>query len=129
LTFQNATTGLPLNITAATITATIVRRRLTNVQDTRNGLTFDISNVTPTPTSIPLTVTNINGPTGVCTLVIDSSAWSLMSSDPELDINAIDPVGFSGSVKISFPASGGTPADDSILFLLFLVRSDGVVKL
>jgi hypothetical protein len=129
LTFQNATTGLPLNITAATITATIVRRRLTNVQDTRNGLTFDISNVTPTPTSIPLTVTNINGPTGVCTLVIDSSAWSLMSSDPELDINAIDPVGFSGSVKIAFPASGGTPADDSILFLLFLVRSDGVVKL
>lgn len=129
MTFQNATTGLPLDITAATITASIVRRTLTNVQDTRNGLTFDISNITPAPTPISLTVTNINGPTGVCTLVIDSSAWSLMSSDPELDINAIDPVGFSGSVKVSFPSSGSTPADDSILFLLFLVRSDGVVKL
>jgi hypothetical protein len=129
LTFQNATTNLPLDITAATITASIVRRTLTNVVDTRNGLTFDISNITPAPTPIPLTVTNLGGVTGVCTLVIDSSAWSLMSSDPELDINAIDPVGFSGSVKLSYPASGSTPADDSILFLLFLVRSDGVVKL
>ena len=129
LTFQNATTNLPLDITAATITASIVRRTLTNVVDTRNGLTFDISNITPAPTPIPLTVTNLGGVTGVCTLVIDSSAWSLMSSDPELDINAIDSVGFSGSVKLSYPASGSTPADDSILFLLFLVRSDGVVKL
>ena len=129
LTFQNATTNLPLDITAATITASIVRRTLTNVVDTRNGLTFDISNITPAPPPIPLTVTNLGGVTGVCTLVIDSSAWSLMSSDPELDINAIDPVGFSGSVKLSYPASGSTPADDSILFLLFLVRSDGVVKL
>jgi len=129
LTFQNSTTGLPLNITTATITASIVRRTLTNVKDTRNGLTFDIANITPAPTSIPLTITNINGPNGVCTLVIDSSAWSLMSSDIELKINEINPVGFSGSVKVSFPASGTTPADDSVIFLLFLVRSDGVVVL
>lgn len=129
LTFQNATTGLPLNISTATITASIVRRTLTNVVDTRNGLTFDISSITPPPSPISLTVTNINGPTGQCTLVIDSSAWSLMSSDPELNIDEINPVGFSGSVKLSFPVSGTTPADDSILFLLFLVRSDGVVKL
>ena len=31
-----------------------------------------------------------------------------------------------GRVKVSFPASGGTPADDMIIFLLFLVRSDGI---
>jgi hypothetical protein len=129
LTFQNSTTGLALNITTATITASIVRRDLSNVKDTRNGLTFDIANITPAPTSIPLTITNINGPNGVCTLVIDSSAWSLMSSDIELKINEVNPVGFSGSVKVSFPASGTTPADDSVIFLLFLVRSDGVVVL
>lgn len=129
LTFQNSTTGLPLNISTATITASIVRRTLTNVKDTRNGLTFDIANITPAPTSIPLTITNINGPNGVCTLVIDSSAWSLMSSDIELKINEVNPVGFSGSVKVAFPASGTTPADDSVIFLLFLVRSDGVVVL
>jgi hypothetical protein len=52
-----------------------------------------------------------------------------MSSDPELEINATDPVGYSGRVKVSFPSSGSTPADDSIIFLLFLVRSDGVVVL
>jgi hypothetical protein len=38
-------------------------------------------------------------------------------------------VGFSGRVKVSFPISGTTPADDSIIFLLFLVRSDGVIVL
>lgn len=129
LTFQNSTTGLPLDISSATITATIVRRQLSNIQDTRNGLTFDITNYTPTPASIPLTITNKNGPNGVCTLVIDSAAWSLMSSDPELNISAVNPVGYSGIVKVSFPANGTTPADDSIIFLLFLVRSDGVVVL
>jgi hypothetical protein len=129
LTFKNSTTNLPLNISTATITASIVRRELTNVKDTRNGLTFDISNITPAPASIPLTIANKDGPNGVCTLVIDSSAWSLMSSDPELNIDAVNPVGFSGSVKVAFPSSGTTPADDSIIFLLFLVRSDGVVVL
>ena len=59
--------------------------------------------------------------------MIDDSAWSLISSDPDLKIDAVNPAGFSGRIKVSFPASGGTPQDDSIIFLLFLVRSDGVV--
>lgn len=119
----------PIDISTATIDAQIVRRQLSNLVDTRNGLTFDIADYTPTPPSIPLTITNINGPLGFCTLVIDSGAWSLMSSDPELEINAQDPVGYSGRIKVSFPAQGSTPADDLVLFLLFIVRSDGVVVL
>ena len=106
-----------------------VRRQVSNIIDTRNGLTFDIADYTPTPAAIPLTVTNVDGPAGFCTLVIDATAWGLMSSDPELEINATDPVGYSGRVKVSFPSAGATPADDSIIFLLFLVRSDGVVVL
>jgi len=51
-----------------------------------------------------------------------------MANDIQLDINAENPVGFSGRIKISFPASGTTPAQDLIVFLLFLVRSDGVVN-
>lgn len=127
LTFTNCTTGNPIDLTGATIDAEIVRRTLSNVQDSRNGLTFDIAAITPAPTSIPLTITNINATAGTCTLVIDAGAWTLMNSDPELAINATDPVGYSGRVKVSFPAVGSTPADDSIIFLLFLVRSDGVV--
>jgi hypothetical protein len=50
-----------------------------------------------------------------------------MNDDPELDINAQDCVGFSGRIKISFAASGSTPQNDYIIFLLFLVRSDGIV--
>lgn len=129
LTFTNSATNTSLDLTGATIDAQIVRRQLSNIVDTRNGLTFDIADYTPTPPSIPLTVTNIAAANGLCTLVIDAGAWGLMSNDPELEINATDPVGYSGRVKISFPSVGTTPADDSIIFLLFLVRSDGVVVL
>lgn len=127
LTFTS--NGLPVNLTGATIDAQIVRRELTNVIDTRNGLTFDIADYTPTPAAIPLTVTNIVAAAGTCTLVIDAGAWGLMASDPELEINAQNPVGYSGRVKVSFPAVGPTPADDMIIFLLFIVRSDGVIVL
>jgi hypothetical protein len=129
LTFTNSANGLPVNLTGATLDAQIVRRELSNIIDTRNGLTFDIADYNPAPAAIPLTITNIVAAAGSCTLVIDASAWSLMSNDPELEINAVDPVGYSGRVKVSFPVSGSTPADDSIIFLLFLVRSDGVIVL
>jgi hypothetical protein len=129
LTFTNSATGLPVNLTGATLNAQIVRRELSNIIDTRNGLTFDIADYNPPPVAIPLTITNIVALSGLCTLVIDASAWSLMNTDPELEINAVDPVGYSGRVKVSFPVSGTTPADDSIIFLLFLVRSDGVIVL
>jgi hypothetical protein len=128
LTFQTPT-GSDINLSGVTINAQIVRRQLSNIIDTRNGLTFDISNYTPTPPSIPLTVTNIDPVTGTFTLVINSAAWSLMSSDPELKIDAQNCVGYSGRVKVSFPAVGATPADDLIIFLLFLIRSDGVIVL
>ena len=121
--------GLPVDLTGATLDAQIVRRELSNIVDTRNGLTFDIADYSPTPAAIPLTITNVSAIAGTCTLVIDAGAWSLMSTDPELEINAQNPVGYSGRVKVSFPASGGTPADDMIIFLLFIVRSDGVIVL
>lgn len=124
------TTGDPpvaVNLTGASIDAQIIRRKVTNIQDTRNGLSFDIGNYTPTPSSIPLTVSNINAAAGRFTITIDATAWGLIDSDPELDISAVDCVGFSGRVKISFPASGSNPANDYIVFLLFLVRSDGIV--
>lgn len=127
LTFTS--NSAPVNLTGATINAQIVRRQVTNIIDTRNGLTFDIADYTPTPAAIPLTITNINAAAGTCTLVIDAGAWSLMSTDPQLEINATSCVGYSGRVKVSFPAAGTTPADDMVIFLLFLVRSDGVVVL
>ena len=120
-------TPVPLDLTGATIDAQIIRRELTNVQDTRYGLTFDIGNYTPTPTAIPLTITNIDAVAGTCTLVIDSDAWALINSDPELKIDATNPVGFSGRIMVSFPATGPTPIDDSVIFLLFIVRSDGII--
>lgn len=118
----------PVDLTGATIDAQIVRRLLTNIQDTRNGLTFDITDYDPPPTPVSLTITNRNDTAGSFTLVIDQTAWDVIAGDPELDISAQSPVGFSGRIKISFPASGGTPQDDAIIFLLYLVRSDGVVN-
>jgi len=118
----------PVDLTGATISASIIRRQLSNIHDSRYGLTFDIADYTPTPTAVTLTITNRNDAAGTFTLVIDESAWGVITTDPQLDINAENCVGFSGRIKISFPAVGSTPAQDSIIFLLFLVRSDGVVN-
>jgi hypothetical protein len=128
LTLTQTSTDLPIDLTGATITASIIRRQLSNVHDSRYGLTFDIADYTPAPSAVNLTITNRIDATGQFTLVIDESAWGVIASDPQLDINAADPVGFSGRIKISYPASGSTPAQDLIVFLLFLVRSDGVIN-
>ena len=118
----------PVDLTGATIDAQIIRRQLSNVQDTRYGLTFDITNFTPTPTAIPLTITNRDDATGSFTLVINDDSWGLVDSDTQLAINSVNGAGFSGRIKISFPQIGDTPPEDNIIFLLFLVRSDGIVK-
>lgn len=130
-TFWNLTLaneGVAVDLTDATIDAQIIRRQLSNVQDTRYGLSFDIADYTPTPTAIPLTVTNVSETTGQFTLVIDSSAWDLLANDAQLDIASINGAGYSGRIKIGFPQVGVTPPNDLIIFLLFLVRSDAIVN-
>ena len=126
LVFQSS--GTPVNLTGATIDAQIIRRQLSNVRDSRYGLTFDIADYTPTPAAIPLTITNRDDASGLFTLVIDSTAWDLVANDPQLDIANINGAGFSGRIKISFPQSGNVPPQDFIIFLLFLVRSDAIVN-
>ena len=121
--------GDPVNLTGCTIDAQIIRRELSNVKDTRYGLSFDITNFTPPPTAIPLTMTNVVDVDGSFTLVIDNNSWDLVDSDAQLAINSVDGAGFSGRIKISFPVVGSQPAEDNIIFLLFLVRSDGIVKI
>jgi len=120
--------GAPVDLAGATISASIIRRQLSNIRDSRYGLTFDIADYTPAPSAVPLTITNRDDAAGTFTLVIDEGSWGVIASDPQLDINAQNCVGFSGRIKISFPAVGSTPAQDSIIFLLFLVRSDGVIN-
>ena len=92
-------------------------------------MSFDIGNYTPTPTTVNLTISNRIDVAGTFTLVLDDSAWSVIAGDPELEIDLVDPVCFSGRIKVSFPASGGTPQDDLIIFLMFLVRSDGIINI
>ena len=129
LTLTQTSTDLPIDLTGATISASIIRRQLSNVRDSRYGLTFDIADYTvSTPSAVNLTITNRVDAAGTFTLVIDEGAWGVIASDPQLDINAENCVGFSGRIKISFPAVGVTPAEDQIIFLLFLVRSDGVIN-
>jgi hypothetical protein len=126
---MQASDGTPINLTGATIDASIIRRQLSNVKDTRYGLTFDIADyIITTPSAIPLTISNRVDANGTFTLTIADTSWSLIATDTQLDISAVNPAGFSGRIKISFPAQGSTPAQDSIIFLLFLVRSDGVIS-
>ena len=126
LTSENGVT--PVNLTGATVDAQIIRRTLTNVQDTRYGLSFNIGDYLPTPTAIPLTITNRNDAAGSFTLVIDDTSWILVATDPEMAISSVNGAGFSGRIKISFAETGSTPAEDNIIFLLFIVRSDAIIK-
>ena len=126
LTSENGVT--PVNLTGAAVEAQIIRRTLTNVQDTRYGLSFNIGDYFPTPTAIPLTIANRDDTAGSFTLVIDDTSWILVATDPEMSISSVNGAGFSGRIKISFPATGSTPAEDNIIFLLFIVRSDAIIK-
>ena len=124
----NDADGNPLDLTYASIDAQIIRRTLTNVRDSRYGLTFDVENYTPTPTPIPLTIENKDDLTGTFTLVIEDNAWGLIANQPELDIDSVNGAGFTGHIKVSFPQIGSTPANDMIIFLLFIVRSDAIIN-
>jgi len=123
-----STDGVPIDLTGVTIDAQIIRREVSNLQDTRYGLSFDIADYVPEPAPVTLPIVNRDDALGYFTLTIDESAWNVIASDPELNISAVDPVCFSGRIKLSFPATSSTPAQDKIIFLLFLVRSDGVVN-
>jgi hypothetical protein len=128
LVFTNSVSTAPVDLSGATISAEITRRLISNLTDTRNGLTFDIANYPSATPIINLSITNRDDLAGAFTLVIDDSAWDLIASDPELNIAINDCVAFSGRIKVSFPANLTTPAEDNIIFLLFLVRSDGIVQ-
>jgi hypothetical protein len=117
-----------INLTGATLNAQIIRREVSNLADSRTGLTFDIGNFLPTPTPIALTISNRVDASGTFTMTIDETAWGILSTDLELDISISNPVCFSGRLMINFPAAGVTPADDNVIFLLFLIRSDGIYK-
>lgn len=80
------------------------------------------------PTPIALPISNIDAPNGTFTMTIDDDTWGVIAGDPDLDINATDPACFTGRLKLSFPAVGTQPAYDEIVFLLFLIASDGVVN-
>lgn len=80
------------------------------------------------PSVITLPISNRDNANGTFTMTIDDDTWDVIAGDPELDINATNPVCFTGRLKISFPASGSQPAYDEQIFLLFLIVSDGVVN-
>ena len=203
----NVETGDPVDLTGATISATIKRRQIVDLEDSRGGINFTIADY-PAPdvigvvtsydgtdfqtstetvnnlyvgqpvyfknvltgmtanqlytiatidqpgkftltgysgaadtgtmsmynglfntiTPISLTITNRDDENGTFTMVIDESAWDNIQNDPGFNIDAQNPVCFTGRLKISFPALGSQPAYDEVIFLLFLVTTDGVTN-
>lgn len=131
ITFTEGTapTVTPVDLTGATIDAQIIRRTVTNLTDSRSGLSFDISDYTQAIVSpISLTIANRVDATGQFTLIFDDAMWGLVADDAELDIAVSNPVCFSGRIKVTFPAAGTQPEYSQILFLLFLIRSDGIIN-
>ena len=114
---------------------TIVNSTSFTVSTSSGGSVFPLATATgsmtantlsPTPVNLP--ISNIVAADGSFTMTINDDTWDVIAGDPELDINASDPVCFTGRVKISFPAVGTQPPYDEFVFLLFLITSDGVVN-
>lgn len=80
------------------------------------------------PTSVTLPIINRVDVQGLFTMTIDDNTWAIIAGDPDLDINAAEPACFTGRIKISFPANGTFPTYDEVIFLLFLITSDGVTN-
>jgi hypothetical protein len=125
--------GVAINTTYYVLT--IPTATTFTISATSGGPTFALTTATgsmkantikPTPVSLP--ITNIVAVDGTFTMTIDDDTWGIIAGDPDLDINATDPACFTGRIKISFPAVGTQPAYDEVIFLLFLVASDGVVN-
>jgi hypothetical protein len=125
--------GVAINTTYYVLT--IPTATTFTISATSGGPTFALATGTgsmkantikPTPVSLP--ITNIVAVDGTFTMTIDDDTWGVIAGDPDLDINATDPACFTGRLKLSFPAVGSQPAYDEIVFLLFLVASDGVVN-
>ncbi len=125
--------GVAINTTYYVLT--IPTANTFTISATSGGPTFALTSATgsmkantikPTPISLP--ITNIVAADGTFTMTIDDDTWGVIAGDPDLDINATDPACFTGRLKLSFPAVGSQPAYDEIVFLLFLVASDGVVN-
>ena len=109
------------------------------ISATQGGAEFVLTTATgsmamdkPNALPIVLPITNRVDASGTFTMTIDDDTWGVIMGDPDLDINAIEPACFSGRLKLSFPpVVNGTitqPAYDQVVFLLFLINSDGVVN-
>jgi hypothetical protein len=125
--------GVAINTTYYVLT--IPTATTFTISATSGGPTFALTTATgsmkantikPTPVSLP--ITNIVAVDGTFTMTIDDDTWDIIAGDPDLNINAAEPACFTGRLKLSFPAVGSQPAYDEIVFLLFLVASDGVVN-
>lgn len=111
--------------TATTFTISATSGGATFALTTASG-TMTANTIKPSPINLP--ISNIVAVDGTFTMTIDDDTWDLIAGDPDLDINATDPACFTGRLKISFPSVGSQPAYDEVVFLLFLVASDGVVN-
>lgn len=115
--------------TATTFSISATSGGATLVLSTATG-TMSMNKIEPVPVSLP--ITNRVDADGTFTMTIDDATWDVIVGDPDLDINATEPACFSGRLKLSFPSIviGATtqPAYDQVVFLLFLINSDGVVN-
>jgi len=122
----NTTYYIKTIITATTFTISETSGgSIFTIPTTETGLMV-INRVAPTAISLP--ITNRIDALGKFTMTIDDDTWDVIAGDPELNINSNNPVCFTGRVKISFPAFGDQPAYDEVIFILFLIISDGVIN-
>lgn len=118
--------GAPIDLSGATLTSQIIRREITITSETPAGIQFTIDQAKHVVTPVSLSPTFVSASQGIINLPCDNSLWAIDPEDPQLNIAVDNPVCFSGYVKASIPAAGDNPEYDLFVFLLLLVRSNGV---
>lgn len=126
LTYTTPDGLTPIDLTGATLTSEIIRRKINISSESKTGLVFTIEQTTEPHVPVTLAPTIVSASQGVINLPCDNGSWDIPADDPELGIAVQNPVCFSGYVKASIPASGGNPSYDLFVFLLLLVRSNGI---
>jgi hypothetical protein len=122
--------GTPYNLTNWQTSARLIRRSVTGIEDTRQGLDIQGLAVIPTETEIIMdsNVIKYNPTVGKIRFIIDDTFFSAATSV----VDSSTPPVYTGYIGLLLPAIG-TPGDiDYIpplqkkILMMFIIRSDGV---
>jgi hypothetical protein len=129
LTITDDSTGEPIDLTGWTAEAKVIRRAITAIEETRNGI--DIQGLTQSSTATEVDMTSginfYNPQAGKVRFIIDDALFTDASSI----VDTATPPVYTGYLQLILPGVGTSGSSDYIpaikkkILLMFIIRSDG----